>query len=33
MMEANPWESLVSDQTCLKYEAIRHKDMKLGGGR
>lgn len=30
-MEVNHWESLVSDQTCPKYEAMRHKDMKLGG--
>lgn len=31
-MEVNPWESVVSDQTCPKYETIRHKDMKLGRG-
>lgn len=30
-MEVDLWESLVSDQTCPKYETIRHKDMKWAG--
>lgn len=30
-MEVDLWESLVSDQTCPKYETIRHKDMKRAG--